>query len=204
MVNIIDPVSTRQGTSTPPINMPKCGQEDMKQESVPEWPPTTPEPVGSPFKLWLCNSVGISFQPVLKSENYFKMAMILSESQHSALGRCLSPLFPLPQEVLISCGQMTSTQTWLHLLYPLIYSNTRSTTKVWTLSIPRHKNNLWESGAWAPTATCIAGSEAGANPEVSALGCNADACSCLSQSLSDFKCTTKSQHFCSSVLFTTR
>ena len=66
MVDTIDPVSTRHGTSTPPISTLICGQAATKfsgvalAESEPEEPP--PE-------LWLKSSGGESF-PDLESTAY--------------------------------------------------------------------------------------------------------------------------------------
>lgn len=56
-VDTIDPVSTKQGTSTAPMSTFKWGQDEIKVASS----TTTPEPVIAPPELWLCNAAGASF-----------------------------------------------------------------------------------------------------------------------------------------------
>lgn len=56
----MDPVSTKQGTVTPPIATVRCGQELINLVSPPSLN-TTGEPVVAPPELWLLGSTGASF-----------------------------------------------------------------------------------------------------------------------------------------------
>lgn len=58
--DIIDPVSTKQGTFTPPITTSMCGQVPTSLASL-STPNITGEPVAAPPELWLLSSMGASF-----------------------------------------------------------------------------------------------------------------------------------------------
>lgn len=60
MVDTIDPVSTRQEVTTPPMLTPRWGQDDMSLDTSMSPAPEI-EPVTAPSELWLCSSVGASF-----------------------------------------------------------------------------------------------------------------------------------------------
>lgn len=59
-VDTIDPVSTRHGTTTPPMTTSTCGQAATSLASSPS-PKRTGEPITAPPELWLCSSAGASF-----------------------------------------------------------------------------------------------------------------------------------------------
>ena len=56
----MDPVSTKQGTFTPPITTSMCGQALISLVSPPSLN-LTGEPVAPPLELWLRSSTGASF-----------------------------------------------------------------------------------------------------------------------------------------------
>lgn len=59
-MDTIDPVSTKQGTLTPPITTSVCGQVPTSLASI-SAPNLTGEPVAAPLELWLRSSTGTSF-----------------------------------------------------------------------------------------------------------------------------------------------
>ena len=67
MVDTMEPVSTRQGTFTPPMSTSKWGQDEINPE-VSKLRETACEPVAAPTKLWVCSSVGTSFLTWNESE----------------------------------------------------------------------------------------------------------------------------------------
>lgn len=84
MVDTMDPVSIKQGTSTPPMETSKWGQDDIKLEIVPA-SVRTPEPIESPPKLWLCSSGGASFPPVHDGETAYH-PLVEAEDRRGAIG----------------------------------------------------------------------------------------------------------------------